>query len=208
MMFTNNYRQMKPQSDNHRQSTARPATGRRVLLTTALVFLLLNLLVNRSLVESADYDDRSATATVLTALAVTATQDLSFGNVFAGVPQGVGYNDNDSSAIFTITGQASSGITLQLLLPAYLALSDGSDRMPIIFGADDAAVDTTTVTPSTVAASNGWIDQNPYNLPVAAVIGSGGTTKVYLGGKVTPSVSQKSGTYNADIVLSVSYNGT
>ncbi|MFH1374932.1 MAG: hypothetical protein ABII79_14200 [bacterium] len=207
MILTNNYQQMKPQSDIRRQTAARTA-GRRVLPTTALVVLLLNLPVNRSLVQSSDYDDRSATATVLTALAVNATQDLSFGNVFAGVPREIGYNDDDSSAIFSITGQSGSGITLQLSLPSYLALSDGSDRIPIIFGAGDAAVDTTTVTPSTVAASNGWIDQNPYNLPSAAVIGSSGTTRIYLGGKVTPSVSQKSGTYNADIVLSVSYNGT
>ena len=157
---------------------------------------------------SQNSDNGSATARIMTILAVTATQDLGFGNVYMGIPNSIGYNDDDSSAIFTITGEASAGINLQLILPEYLSLANGSDRMIIVFSATDAAVDTTTVTPATVTGADGWIDQNPRALPVGAVIGASGTTCVYLGGKVIPSVSQKAGTYNGDIVLSVAYNGS
>lgn len=159
-------------------------------------------------VSALDFTDGAASGTVLTIIAASATQDLAFGNIFQGVPKSIGYNNDASSAIFTVTGEASAGINLQLILPEYVSLSGGSDRMTIIFLSADAAVDTTTVTPSTVSASDGWIDQNPYNLPVAAVIGSAGTTRIYLGGKIVPSTDQTPGAYSGDIVLSVTYNGT
>jgi hypothetical protein len=40
------------------------------------------------------------------------------------------------------------------------------------------------------------------------VIGSGGMTKLFLGGKVVPSANQTSGAYSGDLVLSVAYDGT
>ncbi len=159
-------------------------------------------------VSALDFSDGAASGTVLTIIAASATQDLAFGNIFQGVPISIGYNNDASSAIFTITGEASAGINLQLILPEYVSLSGGSDRMTIIFLSTDAAVDTTTATPSTVTGSDGWINQNPYFLPAAAVIGSAGTTKIYLGGKIVPSTDQAPGAYSGDIVLSVSYNGT
>ncbi len=148
-----------------------------------------------------------STATVLTMITATASQNLNFGQIFGGTPKSMGYNKDDSSAIFTVTGQPSAGINLELILPEYLSLANGSARMPVIFSTTDAAIDTTTVTPSTVGAGNGWINRNPHSLP-AAVVGSGGTTKLYLGGKVVPSVDQKAGSYSGDIVLSVSYTGS
>jgi len=159
-------------------------------------------------VKAQDTVDGGASGTVLTIITATATQDLAFGNIFQGVPKTIGYDNDASSAIFTITGEASAGINMQLILPEYLSLANGSDRITIVFSSTAAAVDTTTVTPSTVTASDGWIDQNPYNLPAAAVIGASGITKIYLGGKIVPSTDQKPGTYSGDIILSVSYNGT
>ncbi|MEE9554551.1 MAG: hypothetical protein V3W18_09660 [candidate division Zixibacteria bacterium] len=159
-------------------------------------------------VSALDFTDGAASGTVLTIIAATSTQDLAFGSIFQGVPKLIGYNNDAASSIFTITGEASAGINLQLILPEYVSLSGGSDRMTIIFSSTDAAVDTTTATPSTVSASDGWINQNPYNLPASAVIGSAGTTRIYLGGKIVPSIDQTPGAYSGDIVLSVSYNGT
>ena len=159
-------------------------------------------------VSALDFTDGAASGTVLTIIAASSTQDLAFGNIFQGVPKSIGYNNDASSSIFTITGEPSAGINLQLILPQYVSLSDGSDRMTIIFSSTDAAVDTTIATPSTVGASDGWINQNPYNLPTAAVIGSAGTTRIYLGGKIVPSIDQSPGAYSGDIVLSVYYNGT
>lgn len=180
----------------------------RRLICLGLILISITIIPDRSTVNSADYDDRSVTATILTALGVSSTQDLKFGTVLSGVPKSFGYSNNDSSAIFTITGQASAGISMYMTLPQYLSLSDASDRMPIIFSSTSAAIDTTTVTPATVGSSNGWINQNPYSLPSGVIVGSGGTTKLYLGGKVVPSTNQKTGSYSGDIVLNVSYNGT
>lgn len=176
--------------------------------TVRLILVLVILWLCSIQVKAQDTAEGGASGTVLTIITAAATQDLAFGNIFQGIPKTIGYNNDASSAIFTITGEASSGINLQLILPEYLSLSNGSDRITIVFSSTSAAVDTTTATPSTVAASDGWIDQNPYNLPAAAVIGASGITKIYLGGKVVPSTDQKPGTYSGDIILSVSYNGT
>jgi hypothetical protein len=158
---------------------------------------------------SQDVVNALATATVQTAITVVATQPLDFGNVFQGMPKTIGNNMDDSTAIFTITGQGGAGINIQFALPEYLSLPDGSDRMQIVFRSTDAAVDTSnTATPSTMVAGDGWINQNPYLLPSAAVIGSpGSSTKIYLGGRVVPSSNQEAGVYSGNIVISVSYNG-
>jgi hypothetical protein len=169
---------------------------------------ILLIALNAS-VRAQDVANALATATVQTAITVSASQPLEFGNVFQGIPKSIGDNMDDSSAIFIVTGQAGAGINIQFSLPEYLSLPDGSDRMSVVFRSTDAAVDTSnTATPSTMAAGDGWVNQNPYLLPSAAVIGSpGSNTKIYLGGRVVPSGNQKAGVYSGDIVLSVFYNG-
>jgi len=173
-------------------------------ITASIIILMSGITV-----QAQDIANALATATVQTAITVVATQPLNFGNVFQGVPKTIGNNMDDSSAIFTIAGQGGAGINIQFALPEYLSLPDGSDRMFIIFASTVAAVDTSnTATPSTMIAGNGWINQNPYLLPSAAVIGSpGSNTKIYLGGRVVPSGNQKAGVYSGNIVLAVSYNG-
>jgi hypothetical protein len=170
------------------------------------VFLILS---SGTIARAQDIANALATATVQTAIIVVATQPLNFGDVFQGTPKTIGNNMDDSSAVFTITGQGGAGINIQFALPEYLSLPDGSDRMSIVFRSIDAAVDTSNIaTPSTMIAGNGWINQNPYLLPSAAVIGSpGSNTKIYLGGRIVPSANQKAGVYSGNIVLSVSYNG-
>ncbi len=149
----------------------------------------------------------TATATVLAAVTVTATSSLVFGDVFQGVPTTVANNDAAAS-IFSVTGQAGSGVSLYFQLPEYLALSDGSDRMQIAFNSTDCSVDTTGADdPTTMAGTKGWQDVDPHSLPGSIIIGSGGTS-IYLGGKVTPSLFQRAGNYSGDIILTVSYNGT
>jgi hypothetical protein len=171
--------------------------------------VLLILIARSSIAMCQDVVSAQATATVQAAITVVVTQPLNFGDVYVGIPKAIGRNNDDSSAIFTITGQAGAGINVALSLPEYLSLNDGSDRMPVVFRSNDAAVDTSnTATPSSMVGANGWINQNPYSLPATAVIGSpGSNTKIYLGGKVIPSGNQKAGNYSGDIVLNVSYNG-
>ncbi len=176
--------------------------SRKIMMLTGTILILS---FGFSLAQ--DAATGSATATVQTIITVTATQALAFGNVFQGVSKTVGDNVDASSGIFTITGQAGAGVNLQMILPDYMALADGSDRMTITFSTTDAAVDTNGATPSTVVAGDGWVDQNPRVLPAAAVVGAANTA-IYLGGKVTPTSDQAAGAYSADIVLLVAYDGT
>jgi hypothetical protein len=173
-----------------------------ILILTALFVTLIF-----GVSTAQDVANGVAQGTVVPLIVVTATQPLDFGNVYQGVQHAIAETDDDSSAIFTITGQVGSGINLQLILPEYLSLADGSDRMPIRFGATDAAVDTNGATPSTVVGADGWVNQNPYILPAAATIGSNvsADTRIYLGGEVNPSTNQKAGAYTGDLILMVAY---
>lgn len=178
-------------------------------IRTAGVLCLIALSIVSGNVCAQDVANGLATATCLASLSVMATQPLAFGNVFQGVAKTQGKNDDANSGIFTIAGAPSAGISIYLALPAFLALvPGGADRMIVSFATTDATVDTTTVTPSTVAAGDGWIDQNPYSLPAAVVIGAAGSTRIYLGGKVSPAVNQSAGSYIGEIVCSVAYTGT
>jgi hypothetical protein len=178
-------------------------TNQRFLLAGLVGGFILLSMFNYSFAQ--DVARGQAQATVLPLIVVTATQVLDFGEVFQGVPKTILRTNDDSAAIFTITGEDGAGINLQLILPEYINLADGSDRIPITFRATDAAVDTNGATPSTVVGGDGWINQNPYILPAGATIGAT-NTRIYLGGKVNPSTNQKAGAYTNDIVLMVAYN--
>jgi hypothetical protein len=161
-------------------------------------------------VMAQDVATGSATATVLTALTVTATQALDFGDVYQGVPKSISKNDAASAGIFDITGAANSTLALYMQLPDYVSLSDGTDRMVISFSATDADVDTALAAlPGTPASfTGGFADQDPHNLPDNSTTGDAGYCSIYLGGRVNPSVDQKTGAYSADIILTVAYDGT
>jgi len=159
-----------------------------------------------------DVANGQATANVLTGLSVIATQDLQFGDLLQGVAKSVAYSDDDLTAgIFTIQGNGGSGIDVYMTLPDYMALADGSDRLVVAFSSTDCAVDENNLTPTTVAPVAGKVPCDPHNLPSNIVLGAlpaPGTTRVYLGGRVTPTVDQKAGAYAGDIICSVAYNGT
>ncbi len=178
-----------------------------VLAVMTMLFAVDSALAQMAVTNTAD-------ATVLAAIQLAATENLAFGDVFQGVPKSVArtaVGADTTAAIFTITGEAGSGITAHLVLPEYIASATGA-QMTITFETDVMAIDTTTTeTPATVAAGDGWVDQNPRSFPAGLVIGGTTpavtTTKIYLGGKVIPSMFQEAGTYTGDILLSVSYIG-
>ncbi|MFH2048290.1 MAG: hypothetical protein ABIJ12_02500 [bacterium] len=174
-----------------------------------VIFGLLTLSIMLTTVSTAFAQEvavGSATATVLTALTVTSSSGITFGNVYQGVAKTIDNTDADAG-IFKVTGQVDAGISLYFQMPEYLALSDGSSRMNISFNSTDCSVDTTGAdSPTTMNGTKGWLDTDPRNLPGAVQIGSSGTS-IYLGSKVTPSIYQAAGNYSGDIILTVSYNG-
>ncbi len=172
-----------------------------------LVLLLTMSFLMVASVTAQDVAVGQATATVQTPLTVTAAAALAFGTIFQGVPVSVA-ETNASAGVFTITGQAGSGISIFLQLPDYMSTATGDDRMVIAFSTTDCAIDTSANTDPTTFG-NGWVNQNPYNLPTTVIVGTASTqTALFLGGQVLPSVDQTAGAYTADVILTVAYNGT
>ena len=159
-------------------------------------------------VSAQDATTGSATATVTTILSITATQALIFGTVYQGVPKSIAENVTASSGIFTITGQALAGISLYAQMPEYMATSTGDDRMPVAFSTTDAAYDSTANANPATASGGMLTNINPNAIPATTVIGGGGGSHLFLGGRVLPSPNQKAGAYTADIIITVSYIGT
>jgi len=175
---------------------------------TSLAAAILALLVGPSMVMAQDVANGSATATVLTALSVTATAPLAFGNVLQGVPKSIAKTDA-AAGIFTIAGAANAGVSMYMQLPDYIELADGSDRMVIAFGITDANVDTTGGgDPTAFVAGDGYADQDPHNLPSGANLSDAGAANIFLGGRGVPTVDQTAGAYSGDIILTVAYNGS
>jgi hypothetical protein len=148
-----------------------------------------------------------ATAPVQTILTVSATATLAFGTVYQGIPKTIAKNTASSGA-FSISGQASSGISIFMQLPEYLATATGDDRMPTAFSTTDATVDSTGNSNPATPGGGGWANVNPRNIPTTTVLGGGGTTYIFLGGKILPSPNQKAGAYTGDIIVTVAYTGS
>lgn len=175
-----------------------------VLLAAILV------LISGAGVLAQDVANGIAQANVLAALTVTATQPLDFGNVFQGVAKTQDETSDANSGIFTISGAASAGLSIFLQLPDYLALASGADRLTIAFSSSDCTFSVLdAAAPSTPSApgAGALLNQNPRNL-VGTTVGAGGTSQIFLGGKVTPSVNQSAGAYAGDVLCTVAYTGT
>lgn len=179
-------------------------------VSLGLVVLAVLAMTTAPAVHAQDATTGSAQATVLAVLAVTATQALDFGNVYQGVAKTQDETSDANSGIFTVTGAAAANIACYFQLPEYIALANGTDRMPITFSTTDATFSVLdAAAPSTPSApgAGATLNTNPRNLTGTA-IGAGGTSQIFLGGKVIPSVNQAAGAYSADVVLTVSYTGS
>jgi hypothetical protein len=134
-----------------------------------------------------------ATATVLSALTVTAGNDLVFGNVTPGVAKTVPFADPNAGT-FTVTKAATSGVTLAFTLPTDLA--SGTDLLPIgtwtgAWNTSASTVGATAFTPS-AAGSN------------TAVTG-GTSLTVFVGATVSPAAAQAAGNYSGTVTMTAVY---
>ncbi|MCH9032534.1 MAG: hypothetical protein IIB00_09795 [candidate division Zixibacteria bacterium] len=181
---------------------------KRTLKTVLIGFSAIGFFASFSAntAQAQDVANGTATATVQTALAVTAAASLVFGTVFQGVAKTLD-EANANAGVFTITGQSLSGLSWFLALPEFMATASGDDRMSIAFSGTDAAIDTTANANPTTIGLGAFVNQNPYSLP-AAPVGGTGVAALFFGGTITPSVNQTAGAYTADITLTVAYDGT
>ena len=175
-------------------------------VSASLAVLAALTMMTAPTTQAQDVTTGSATATVLAVLSVTATQALQFGNVYQGVAKTQDETSAALSGIFTITGATAANISCYLQLPDYMALSTGVDRMTIAFSATDATFSVLAAGTPAAPGLGATLNTNPHNLTGTAI--GDGTSKIFLGGKVIPSVNQAAGAYSADIVLTVSYTGS
>lgn len=149
-----------------------------------------------------------ATATILTALTVTADSAIRFGDVLQGVPVSVSNASNDSSGVFRIVGAPGREISIYLALPEYLShTTGGQDRMVISFADTDGAYDDAQG-PLPAPETGTSTAFNPYATQTLTLDAVGGNMAIFLGGTVHPSVDQTAGSYSGDIVMTVAYNGS
>ena len=142
-----------------------------------------------------------ALATVMSALTVTGTNDLNFGNVTPGTPVTVDKADVGMAGEFTITGGPAAEVDLDLPLPDSLRTAMG-DAMDVTFTATDASYDDGTG--GGQVAPGGVI--NPL-ITATNDIGPGGLMTVWIGGRVDPGVAQTGGSYTGTITLTVTLTG-
>jgi hypothetical protein len=137
--------------------------------------------------------DIQATATVLSAVTVTAGNDLQFGNVTPGVAKTVGIADAGAGR-FDVIKAATQGVTLSFTLPT--DLTSGANNLPIGswtggWNTSATPAGATTFTPS------------PAGTNTAATAGT--TISVYVGATVSPAAAQVAGSYTGDVTMSVVY---
>jgi len=171
------------------------------------------IMCGSSSVLAQDVASGQITATVVTALSVTATSPLAFGTVYQGVPTSVGKNTADA-AVFDISGQANADLLLYLSLPEFIATASGADRMTVVFGTTVADIDTALAAQPGDPTSfvGGWQGIDPHDLMGVAggtpCLGDAGFCAIFIGGKVIPTLDQTAGAYSGDIILTVAYQGT
>jgi len=134
-------------------------------------------------------------------LNATATNDLTFGDIFPGIPKTISKYTPGSAAEFTITGTAGNEITVDFSLPTYMSASGWN--MQLVFREDDCAMDSSS-TPDQTDPGNDDLD--PWHT-ITYRLGSSGLT-IWLGGEVIPNMHQKEGNYTATIVLTVAETGS
>jgi spore coat protein U-like protein len=146
----------------------------------------------------------SATAVVLTPMAITKHADLVFGNVVAGngvvtvstagartltggtpLVSGV----TAAAARFDVTGDTSQGFAITVTPPANLI--SGSDTLPFTWFGEVSA----TTTPAGVTSGQ----------PATGTLTSG-AAYIFMGGTVTVGAAQPTGTYTGTITVQVEYN--
>jgi len=179
-------------------------TGPLLILAAVLILVLP---VSTS---AQDVAVAQATANVLASLAVTAVQDLDFGDILQGVMASVPRTDAANAGIFQIDGEATNNreVDLYMQLPEYIwnSTPGSEDRLVIYFKDDDVTIDTTLGTPD-VPGAGALVGEDPHNLPNVGIGGNDGLIRLYLGGYVYPTVDQAAGAYTGDITLTAAYTG-
>jgi hypothetical protein len=139
-----------------------------------------------------------ATANVMTSITVTSEQNLDFGNVIPGTPKSVAIT-GVTAGRWLVQGTPTAQVNLDFTtLPA--TLTDGTNTMPIVYGATDAGHNTTN-------NPNGAVLFDPAGTALGNLGNPGASLYVWIGGTVQPGAVQPAGFYSGTITLTATYTG-
>ena len=144
-------------------------------------------------VEAQTSANIQATATVLSAVTVTAGNNLQFGNVTPGVNKVVAIADAGAGR-FDVVKAANEGVTLAFTLPT--DLTDGGNNLPI--GSWTGGWNTS----QTPAGATGF---TPSGAGTNTTATAGTDIFVYVGATVSPPAAQPAGSYAGTVTMSVVY---
>jgi hypothetical protein len=133
----------------------------------------------------------NVTADVQQPITVLAGNALTFGNVFPGVVTAVNLA-SPSAGRFDVTGQASAPVSMTFVVPANLTWS-GNDLAVAFTGVWNGINDPSGTSIASFAGATG------------ATFSATGTLFVFIGGTVTPLVSQPAGNYAGTVQMTVVY---
>jgi hypothetical protein len=162
---------------------------------TLAILLLLASAPVPAVVPALGAQARTPRVVVPEPLMAIARNNLTFGNVLAGIPSIVEVHDVRRAGLFEIRGPADASVRVEFILPDALT-SFAGDRLPLQFGARDGFAD------HSVTRLPGGIYFDPFT-PLVASLGSGGRLFVHLGGQAQPARLQPGGEYRAVIYLTV-----
>ena len=157
--------------------------------TLGLLLPLALLVVPIASAQSSASQSATISATVISALSMTKSQDLAFGSIAQGTARTVAVTDA-SAAKFTIIGHASTPVTVSYTAPANL--TSASNTLP--FSAIVRAHTADAPASSSALPSGGLITLN-----------GSGHGYVFLGGTLTASASQAVGAYSGSFSIRVDY---
>lgn len=132
-------------------------------------------------------------------LGVQALQDLSFGEVVAGLESWVNPADPAGAAVFRIRGGQSAPVEIRFLLPPSLTAAGGG-TLPLRFGPGDARI-----SPTEDPSAGAPLDPS---VPTAVSLPGQPWSFLFLGGMVLPPASAVSGSYSAPVILVLSDLGS
>lgn len=128
------------------------------------------------------------------AFSVSGLSNLAFGSVFTGYTASVAPSAS-SAALFRIAGPKHTQVAMAFELPSALS---GPQPLPIVFGAG-SAVWSDTNSPA------GGPSFDP-SLGITLAMPNSRTVYVWLGGTISPTMAQPTGTYSSTITMSVALN--
>ncbi len=174
--------------------------GRILLLRWSIVALLI-LLPTRKM-DAQVSGTIQARATVVASMTVTGSNDLDFGTVTPGVDKSVEKIAVGSAGEWTVVaGGPGAEVMLDFTLPN--SLSAGASSLSIIFSSSDASYANSALASQTSPS----VSMNPSLVTTANLSGTGAMT-VWLGGSVSPIMSQSAGDYTGSIQLTVTLTGS